>query len=128
MKLDAIHFDTGLHLADPPEIHFAANLVETEGDRMQQAGAAVAQRVLSRRQAVERIWPDWTKQQVDDELEEINKDAIQDAKLMFGQGLAPEDAAEADEGMEQIEDALQLDDTEEQQPAGDDLVAGWQED
>lgn len=128
MKLDAIHFDTGLTLTDPPEVHFAANLVETEGERMQSAGMAVSQKVLSRRRAVERINPDWTKQQIDDELEEINNDAIQDAKLMFGQGLAPEDAAEANEGMEQIEDALQLEEPEQKEPPADDLAAGWQED
>ena len=127
MKLDAIHFDTGLMLTDPPEIHFAANLVETEGERMQRAGMAVAQKVLSRRQAVERINPDWTKQQIDDELEAIKEDAIQDAKLMFGQGLAPEDAAEASEGMEQIEDALHGDDRPEEEET-DDLSAGWQVD
>lgn len=133
MKLDAIHFNTGLKLNDPPEIHFAANLIETEGERISASGTAVSQKIMSRRQAVERINPDWTAQQVDDELERINDDAIQDTKLAFGQGLQVDDAAEATEGMEKIEDALELDDEEKKkqaeqdaEPDAEELTAQWQ--
>lgn len=129
MKLDAIHFKTGLKLNDPPEIHFAANLVETESERINASGAAVSQKIMSRRQAIERINPDWTAQQVDDELQRINDDAVQDTKLAFGQGLQADDAAEATEGMEKLEDALELPDEDEENPEDQqakDLTAGWQ--
>lgn len=131
MKLDAIHFGTGAVLNSPPEIHFAANLVETEAERMAAAGGAVAQRIMSRRRAVERINPDWTPQQVEKELNEINTDAIQDTKLAFGQGLQPDDAAEADEGMQKIEQALELPEEEtpdSNEPDNADLTAEWKAD
>lgn len=112
MRMDAIHFKTGLHMADRPTIQFAAHHSMSEADRAQIVVTKRSAGLQSREEGVKELNPDWTKDEVAEELERIRIDELEAAKLAFGQGLE-EPAPAGEEPVEPVAPEPEVEASEE---------------
>lgn len=103
MKLDSIHFSTGLSVRDMPEVHFTTRHVESELDIAQAIQTKVSTGVMSRETGVRTSNPDWTQREIDEELERIAEDERQ--QTLFATGAFPGGPADPALQQEQQEGA-----------------------
>lgn len=112
MKLDAIHYDTGLKLTGRPTVRFSAQHTRSESEIVADIATKRSAGVMSQEQGVKEANPDWNQTEVDQELEKIREDAIRESKIAFGEypgGPGDPTAAE-----EEPEDLTKTDDEEDQ--------------
>lgn len=105
MQLDAIHFDTGLALTDEPTIKFATQKTMSDMDISNVIQARRGSGTMSKQLGVEMANPDFTPDEVAEELERIRQDALADAQLAYGQGLSPDVPTDPTEGTGPNDDA-----------------------
>lgn len=132
MELDAIHFETGLHLTQPPVVRFPSQATQSDSELAQTIATKRSAGIISVAQAVQQVNPDWTSEEVDEELDRIAEDKVAETKLAFGKGLDEGDNPDAEptEGMEPSEAFTGIDEQpaegaweaqqEGETPAGDD--------
>ncbi len=104
MRLDAIHFQTGLNMTDRPSIKFSAQHSMSEADRAQTVATKRSAGLQSRWEGIREMNPDWTDDEIRDEIERIEEDEVKAAQLAFGQGLDGDEEGDAGEGEEAGED------------------------
>ena len=77
---------------EAPGVKIDANIPEDESELVQRHATAVGAEIESRRTAIKSLRPDWTDQQIDDEIKAIDEDAQSSASRLglgsFGNGPA----------------------------------------
>ncbi|MFJ4653866.1 phage portal protein [Nocardia sp. NPDC088792] len=99
MELDAKVFETGVVLSEPPVIQFPTRTMQAPAEMAQTLAALRAARVISLKQSVIKQNPNWSDQEVDDEVAAIEKEfagqaALDDPEELPGQ---EDDSPPADE-------------------------------
>lgn len=105
MELDAIQFNTGLHLTDRPNVRFPAQATQSDSEKATTIRTKKEGGFLSTETAVRQDHPDWTDDEIMAELDRIAEDKLRETRLSFGKGLddSGEDTGETyDEGGEEV--------------------------
>lgn len=97
MRLDEIHFETGLTITDRPTVRFSTQHNSSDAERAGVVATKMDSKVVSKEQAVKELNPDWSDEEIQEELEKIAQDAIDEANLAFGE-IPEEGTGTEDEG------------------------------
>lgn len=81
MQIDADLFDTGAALTEPPVIKFPTRSMQSPSDLATTLSALAAAQAISTVQMVTELHPDWSQQDIDDEVARIREEASAAAKV-----------------------------------------------
>ena len=102
MKLDALHYNTGVKLTEPPEVRFPVRPQQTPAETAAEVSTLSSAGMISTVQGVRRVNPNWSSDDVNDEVARINSERKERAQegMMLGDefgAAAGEDAPAADQ-------------------------------
>ena len=120
MKLDAIHFDTGLELTSRPTVRFATQHTLSEAEIAANIQTKRAAGVMSQEEGVKAVNPDWTDAEVLEEVKKVREDMVRESTVSFGSYRGGPDDPAIQEG--DLPDVTEVEGHEEDESTGQGLI------
>lgn len=113
LLLDAQVFGTGVVFDDKPTVSFPVRSMQNPESQAGVLGQLKGGHLVSTQQAVEQLHPNWTPEQVEEEITRINEDMLEEARVAYGKAFEEEEAGgepgaeepfgeEMDEGLPEV--------------------------